>query len=323
MLQFKMRPPGASRHAPFGKARAFTLIELLVVIAVIGVIVALLLPAVQAAREAARRMTCSNQLKQIGIALHTYHDAYKAFPVARNPYPLVHSALSRLLPYCEQADLQNLINYSVPLADPKNLAAAQVPISLFICPTDGLERVPGMPEAGSNYVANNGTGTVGYGLIASGDGVFVQTNLGFRDILDGTSCTAAFSESLLGRGLTSSSPTPSDPRREVLEVPGGNDPTPADCAAGAGVWSGRRGGKWIDGHYGNTLYNHFYVPNPREWDCGNGSHNKGLSTARSLHPGGVNLLLCDGSVKQIASTVSLTTWRSLGSRAGQEVLSNF
>lgn len=304
-------------------ARGFTLIELLVVIAVIGVIVALLLPAVQAAREAARRMTCTNHLKQIGIALHTYHDSNKMFPVARNPYPLVHSSLSRLLPYFEQSDLQNLIDYSQPLSNAKNVAAAQVFIPLLVCPSDGLGRVPGMPEAGSNYVANNGTGTVGFGLIASGDGVFTQSYMGFKDILDGTSTTAAFSESLLGRGLTSSGATPADPRREVLEVPGGNDPTPADCQAGAGVWSGKRGAKWIDGHYGNTLYNHYYVPNPREWDCGNGSHNKGLSTARSVHPGGVNLLLCDGSVKQVANTVSLVVWRSLGTRSGQEVVTGF
>jgi prepilin-type processing-associated H-X9-DG protein len=299
------------------------LIELLVVIAVIGVIVALLLPAVQAAREAARRMTCTNHLKQIGIALHTYHDSNKAFPVARNAYPLVHSSLSRLLPYFEQADLQNLIDYSQPLSHPKNVVAAQYPIPVLTCPSDGVGRVPGMPEAGSNYVANNGSGTIGFGLIASGDGLFTQSYMGFKDVVDGTSSTAAFSESLLGRGLTSMGATPADPKREVLEVPGGNDPTPADCAAGAGVWSGKRGGKWIDGHYGNTLYNHYYTPNPREWDCGNGSHNKGLSTARSVHPGGINLLLCDGSIKQIDSTVSLSVWRSLGTRAGQEVIPSF
>jgi prepilin-type processing-associated H-X9-DG protein len=179
-----------------------------------------------------------------------------------------------------------------------------------------------MLDGGSNYVANNGTGTVGFGLIASGDGVFTQTNLGFREMIDGSSYTMAFSESTLGKGTASTGPTPLDPRREVLEVPGGNDTTPAACNSGSGTWSGKRGGKWLDGHYGNTLYNHFYTPNPREWDCGNGSHNKALSTARSFHSGGVNALLCDGSGRFVSNTIDLTVWRALSTRAGGEVVSD-
>jgi prepilin-type N-terminal cleavage/methylation domain-containing protein/prepilin-type processing-associated H-X9-DG protein len=306
------------------RIRAFTLIELLVVIAIIGILVAMLLPAVQAAREAARRMSCSNNLKQVGLALHNYHGVYKTFPRARNPWPLVHSSLARLLPYCEQENVHNLVDYSTPLSSPQNVAASQIAIEFLICPSDGARgRVPTLPDAGSNYVANNGTGLIGFGLIASGDGVFTQMNLGFNDLLDGSSQTAAFSESLLGRGTTSSGPTPSDARLEVLEVPGGSDPTPAACNAGSGTWSGLRGGKWIDGHYGNTLYNHYYVPNPPQWDCGNGSHNKGLSTARSYHPGGVNLLLCDGSVRLIANTIEIATWQGLATRGGGEPVSGY
>jgi prepilin-type processing-associated H-X9-DG protein len=85
-----------------------------------------------------------------------------------------------------------------------------------------------------------------------------------------------------------------------------------------------RGAKWLDGHYGNTLYNHYYPPNPPDrWDCGNTSHNKGLSTARSYHTGGVNLLLADGSVRFIRDGVELATWRGLSTRAGGEVLGDF
>ncbi len=303
---------------------AFTLVELLVVIAIIGMLVALLLPAVQAAREAARRMSCSNNLKQIGLSLHNYHGVYNKFPVARNPWPLVHSSLARLLPYCEQENVQNLVDFTTPLSSPQNVAASQLAIEFLLCPSDGATgRIPGLPDAGTNYVANNGTGTVGYGLIASGDGVFLQVNTGFRDLVDGSSHTAMYSESILGRGVASSGAVPADPRREVLEVPGGNDPTPAACDSGAGTWSAKRGGKWIDGHYGNTLYNHFYPPNPAQWDCGNGSHNKGLSTARSYHPGGANLLLGDGGVRFVANTIDLTTWRSLATRAGGEVVGDF
>src|SRR4051812_44153289 len=103
---------------------AFTLVELLVVIAIIGVLVALLLPAVQAAREAGRRASCNNNLKQIGLAMQNYHSTFNCFPVARNPYPLVHSSLSRLLPFCEQGNAYSQINYGVPLTDVANLAAA-------------------------------------------------------------------------------------------------------------------------------------------------------------------------------------------------------
>ena len=91
----------------------------------------------------------------------------------------------------------------------------------------------------------------------------------------------------------------------------------------SGTWSASRGGKWIDGHYGNTLYNHYYTPNPRTWDCGNGSHNKGLSTARSYHSGGVNLLLADGSVRFVRNTIDLAAWRAMATRQGGEVLGDF
>ena len=296
--------------------KGFTLVELLVVIAIIGMLIALLLPAVQAAREAGRRAQCTNHLKQIGLALQNYHSTFKVFPVARNPWPMVHSAVSRLLPYCEEANVQNLVDYKTPLTSVANIAASKFPIAMFVCPSDpAAGKVAGMDDAGCNYVANNGSGTVAYGLIGSGDGLFTQMNLGFHSLLDGSSKTAAFSESLLGRGTPS---TPPDPRLDVLELSGGIDTTPSACDAGSGTWSGKRGGKWIDGHYGNTLYNHFYTPNPKNWDCGNGSHNKGLSTARSHHPGGVNLLLCDGSVQFISDSVELAIWRALSTREAGE-----
>jgi prepilin-type N-terminal cleavage/methylation domain-containing protein/prepilin-type processing-associated H-X9-DG protein len=299
---------------------AFTLVELLVVIAIIGILMALLLPAVQMAREAGRRASCNNNLKQIGLAMQNHHATLNAFPVARNPFPLVHSSLSRLLPYCEQSNVQNLIDYKLPLSAPVNVNASQQAISFFLCPSDSTTgQVPGMLDAGSNYVANNGSGTVAYGLIASGDGVFTQSKLGFKNLTDGSSNTAAFSESLLGLGTA----TGQNPRLEVLEIAGGGDTTPAACASASGTWSGKRGGKWIDGHYGNTLYNHFYTPNPPQWDCGNGSHNKGLSTARSNHIGGVNVLFCDGSVRFANNNIDLNVWRAASTRGGGEVAGEF
>src|SRR5205085_7413678 len=103
-------------------------------------------------------------------------------------------------------------------------------------------------------------------------------------------------------------------------VAGGNDTTPADCDGGNGIWNSKRGEQWINGHFGNTLYNHYYPPNVAgKWDCGNASHNKALSTARSNHAGGVNLLFCDGSVRFVSDGVRLATCRALATRAGGEV----
>lgn len=311
---------------------AFTLIELLVVIAIIGVLVGLLLPAVQKVREAANRMKCGHNLKQIGVALHNYHASFEVFPPGRNgPFPLVFSGIAYLLPFVEQDNLQKLVDFTVPPlpfnpSGLRNDAAAKTPIKFFQCPSDVVQ-VPGNLYGPINYVACTGSGTVGFGWInppaslPQPDGVFYHLSaIGIRDILDGTSNTAAFSESLLGSGLTSTGAAPTDPRREVLEVPGGGDPTPAACAAGAGVWNGQRGAKWINGHYGDSLYNHFYTANAASWDCGNGSHNKGLTAARSNHSGGVNLLKCDGSVRFYSGSINLPVWRALATRAGGEMV---
>jgi prepilin-type N-terminal cleavage/methylation domain-containing protein/prepilin-type processing-associated H-X9-DG protein len=314
--------------------RGFTLIELLVVIAIIAILIGLLLPAVQKIRESANRLKCSNNLKQLGLAMHNYESCFQVFPQGRNQYPKVVSAPARLLAFVEQDNLQRLVNYDGTLADPQNVIASKTRVGLFVCPSDPPNgQVVGLTDFGTNYVACNCTGliqdasgnVIGYAKIPDGNGIFAQTPVTIADITDGTSNTVAISESTLGRGAAPPMGTPpTESRYVILEVAGGNDPTPADCDGMTGNWAINRGGQWINGHFGNTLYNHYYPPNvSNKWDCGNASHNKALTAARSQHPGGVNILLADGSVRFIRNTIDLVTWRAMATRAGGEVLGDF
>ena len=318
------------------RRNAFTLIELLVVIAIIAILIGLLLPAVQKVREAASRMKCQNNLKQLGLAMHNYESANGVFPQGRNGYPKVVSAPARLLAYVEQANLQSLVDPEGTLAlGGQNDSAAKNRVALLACPSDPQNgQVSGSVYFGTNYVANNGIGVTfdasgaitAYQKIAEGNGVFAQIPVRIADITDGTSNTAAFSESLIGNSnpVTGIPTNQQTIRLVILEVSGGNDPTPTDCDSGNGVWNPRRSEQWINGHYGNTLYNHYYTPNQvGKWDCGNASHNKGLTAARSAHTGGVNLLSCDGSLRFVRDSVNITTWRALATRNGGEVLGDF
>ena len=130
--------------------------------------------------------------------------------------------------------------------------------------------------------------------------------------------TVAFSERLIGNG-PSSAVTPTI-ARHVREIPGAANTTPAACdARAAGTWFAERGSKWILGNYGNTLYNHGLAPNAKQHDCMNMLQQKGQMAARSLHPGGVTSLKCDGSVAFVADGVTLSIWQALATRAGGEI----
>jgi prepilin-type N-terminal cleavage/methylation domain-containing protein/prepilin-type processing-associated H-X9-DG protein len=192
----------------------FTLIELLVVIAIIGVLIALLLPAVQAAREAARRSQCVNNLKQIGLGLHNYHQTHDKFPMggactgqgtppgssinctAWNSY----SSLALLLPFMEQQAVYSSINFNVPSDNVVNYTARRTQVTTFLCPSDG--NAQGMGPASDNgrlnsYMASQGT--TAQGNPSTTTGLFSnRDSYGLRDALDGSSNTIAFSEKLVG-----------------------------------------------------------------------------------------------------------------------------
>jgi prepilin-type N-terminal cleavage/methylation domain-containing protein len=315
------------------KSNGFTLVELLVVIAIIGVLVALLLPAVQSAREASRRSACGNNLRQVGVALHNFHAAQKKFPPGRGgPPPMVFSPHAYLLPYMEEASLQSLVDLTqapttVTIAGKSysgaaNQTAATMIVSVFQCPSDAAAgRVTGSIYGGTNYAANTGSGNVDAGSLMLADGVFfLESSVRFKNLLDGSSSTAAFSERMLGPGQTTTTLSPGQAGLYILELSNADPVGTTACDSGVGNWYSTRGAKWILGNYGNTLYNHFYTPNAVQWDCMNQPQQKGLFGPRSNHVGGAQLLLCDSSVVFIRDEIDARVWTALATRDGSEPL---
>ncbi len=335
--------------------RAFTLVELLVVIAIIGLLIALLLPAVQAAREAARRMSCTNNLKQIGLALHNFHDVHKSFPIGspKKVCPGYESIpdwqyrwgpLAMLTPYMEQFNIYQSLNLNVPLyghtgvfngpgvgVHPSNQQAVKQEISFFYCPSDKRQKVE--PDFGAtNYMACWGRGapTENGTAIFEGDGLFMQDKaITFADITDGTSNTAAFSESLLPESNMTEPAVLTQWNKDVVIVGASSrsDPflTVEWCTRFGQPVASRpnRTARWVDGFVLYTAYYHWWEPNSRIPDCAKWSPLRSLwQMARSRHPGGVNVAFADGSVRFVGQTVDLEAWRALGSRNGGEVPGN-
>ncbi|MFO0960359.1 MAG: DUF1559 domain-containing protein [Isosphaeraceae bacterium] len=337
-----MSPRESRWHARTG---GFTLIELLVVIAIIGMLLALLLPGVQSAREAARRSLCSNNLRQVGIALHNYHAAGGSFPVGflyptapvpatTSPLQYRWSALTQMAPYLEQAGLFNALNFQFPVGSrptggpspfwpfyPANTTAMATTVASFLCPSDGAP--PPMPGSGPvSYAFCAGSG-VGGGEAAGADGAFVLgPAISLAGITDGASQTAAASEQRLGiagtYSQTTPDPVPSPPSRAMARVAAG-PLTDESCAGAPSGWLLNKGSGWWDGNYLNTLYNHHEPPNSARPDCIT-SHNPGWKAARSLHPGGVNVLFCDGHASFVRDGIATSTWRAIATRSGGEIV---
>ncbi|WP_169977763.1 DUF1559 family PulG-like putative transporter [Tautonia rosea] len=299
----------------------FTIVELIVAVSVIAILVGLLIPAVSMARSASHRIQCANQLRQIGLAMHTYEASYGVFPAATSGSPSARSFLVALLPHIDQKNLFNSINFSFDLMNigPQNRTASSVRINVLHCPSDNVDR-PGWPVA-TSYAGNQGGGVQKYGP----NGVFPGlTAVRLRDISDGTSNTAAMSEWVIGPV----SPALRDPLGSVFRTATEySRPDELDLFTNlcryidlnsASVTTHPKGVNWLFGELGYSLYNHVLPPN--EKSCLNGTaYQQGAWTASSRHRNGTNLLFADGRVEFYRNHVDQAVWRALASRNGGEL----
>ncbi len=268
-------------------------------------------------------------------------------PAGRYGYPYLWSSLASLLSYIEAANMYNAINFSFAsetsqLPYPANSTVESSVIAVFLCPSDGQNRVDPVNWGATNYQSNSGTGTINNGNfnVVSGaslpDGPFYNTSaIRFAQITDGLSQSAGFSETVLGNNInTASGASASNATRQFVFFPVTTLTTwpasyflpPATNIAAcqtssATYWCGDRGREWSRGSFFMSSYNHFYTPNSQYPDCTDTGRNAAICGPRSLHSGGVNLLVLDGHVQFIKNSVSLTTFRALSTIGGGEVIS--
>jgi prepilin-type N-terminal cleavage/methylation domain-containing protein len=328
---------------PIKSRTGFTLLELLVVIAIIGVLIALLLPAVQKVREAARRVQCANNLHQIGLAIHHYQSTYNAFPPAARYTPTQTfdswSAHALILPYIEQENLQNLINfYESPDVQPR---VGKVRVAIFMCPSEIKDELV-VNDDGEHwplcYALNQGTWFIydPTGL-KGGDGAFsVNQPMKTASLKDGLSNTLGLAEVRASTPFLREGGNPNVPNAPV--------PTSPAQVITYGGWLDPDGGhtQWIDGNVAQTGFTTVFTPNTAvPFTDIDGTFYETINfitvtenskpntltyaavTSRSYHPGVVNVFLMDGSVRTVGNDISLDTWRALGTRAAGEIVGDF
>jgi prepilin-type N-terminal cleavage/methylation domain-containing protein/prepilin-type processing-associated H-X9-DG protein len=322
--------------------KAFTLVELLVVIAIIGILVALLLPAIQAAREAARRMSCQNKVKQIALAAHNYESGHKSLPPAllyygtNNPRNSKWSALARLLPYLEEENFESQIDYTSDYETAMFNGSLLAPyrVATYICPSEARDEVrvdsSGVPiHYLTNYGLNRGVWRVFDPTgVLPGEGA-IQPNKGttIKQFTDGTSKTLLVAEV---KGWT---PYLRDTATTQTTPPA----APADiCGLGGSFKVDSGHTEWVDGRVHQAGFTALFPPNTSvpctqsgqvydvDWTSQReGTTDAGITysavTSRSYHSGGVvNVAMVDGSVHAISGDVDLLVWRAMGTRSGGE-----
>ncbi len=322
----------------------FTLIEVLVVISVIGILIGLTLPAVQAAREAGRRAQCTNNLRQIGLALHSYMASHRVFPAALGGTG--YSLHTMILPYLEQVPLYNSINQNVPqgiATDLSNATAESFQLAVYLCPSDVPPRqvvaVGGTSRtlASTSYAANVGFGPRTYGITGAIAPVYGPLNVGstfmnvpppwgMEGFSDGASTTVALAEWTMGPASSADR----SPARLVFGTatemtdPGQFESFAATCrgldARTADIMYVRKGAGWLDGHPINTAYNH--TLNINQNSCTNGPTSlgwEGAYSAGSRHVAGAHCLFADGHARFLKESIAIASWRALGTRNGAEI----
>lgn len=326
------------------KRNGFTIVELLVTIAVIALLMGLILPAVQAVREAGRRTQCQARLKDFGNALHEFEAAFQTFPSAQratyeSPVPTsfhFYAPHVYLLPYFEQNAIAAAIDTRIPQFynwNPESLnSVARTPIAAFECPSDITEH-----GGGNNYrfCLGTGPGALLSTLTPGGNGPFeALVTHPPPHIRDGLSYTVAVSEKLKARGNLSRFEPEGYWYSGISNVLGVVPPLDAMvslCGSLSGAPAAHQpyaGMTWYLAAYDFTWYNHAVTPNSKIFDCSAQSFSPtakpggGVYKATSNHSGGVNCVFLDGHTKFVADSINLRVWHALGTRAGTEPLSN-